>query len=371
MEVVAAITAIFFMLSGLSAGVFMVCFQPLWAIIDVAVSKEHSGGTKAAVILLSLLLLGPLMTFLYACFGTHSKVLKRVSIVGAFVVAISAFGLLTISVVYPDARSNLSRLLDKEAVVEDDASGIATVSSTDVDIQPFTAVHYVPTPDGRWTVSIADFDMEGPIVDSAMPVEVPSIYPLNQIAVDSEARRVYGTTTHRIGRIVPRTGNFVELEVDPALPRLSWPSGVAFDSHNRRLVVTGRSGVYFYDPATGDWEHAPKFGGMDLLSLTYDEEGRVFYGLVSGFGKDVVDRIVAINPDGAVLSTILLSEGIPSELLPAGRAQLIKTSNDLVLLVSAFRATKGADADEVSPSRIYLIDPDTGLIGLVRSISTN
>jgi hypothetical protein len=368
-EAVAAIIAIFLLLTGAVGAVFMVGFQPIWGIVDVAVSKEHSGGTKAAVILLTLLLLGPIMTFFYACFGTKSAALKKTSIIAAFVVMVSASGFFILAAAYPTARSNVSRFLDRD-VVSDDTSVIGTVPGDQIDIAPFTAVHYVPTDNGRWSVAISDFDIHGPIADSAQPINVPSIYPLNQIAIDSEGHRVYGATTHLVGKIVPNTGNFVELEIDPALPRLSWPSGIAFDSHNRRLIVTGRSGTYFHDPETGEWEHAPKFGGLDLLTMTYDEDNRVFYGLVSGFGKDVVDTIVEINSDGAVLSTIELSEGIPSESLPAGRAQLIKTSRDLVILVSAYRSARGSE-DGVAESRMYMVDPDTGDIGLVSSVSSN
>ena len=243
------------------------------------------------------------------------------------------------------------------------------MSTDDVDVPPFTAVHYVPTDDGRWSVSISDFDLRGPIADTAVPVNVPSIYPLNQIAIDTEGQRVYGVTTHMVGKIVPATGNFVEIEIDPALPELSWPSGIAFDSHNRKLVVVARSGVYFFDPASGEWTHTPKFGGLDLLSLTYDESEQVFYGLVSGFGRDFVDKIATINADGAVISTMLLSEGLPTASLPAGRVQLMMSPKELIILVSSYRSRRGSDED-VAASKIYLVDLQTGDIGLVESPSS-
>jgi hypothetical protein len=61
--------------------------------VDVAVCKKHSGGTKAAVILLTLLLLGPIMTFFYACFGTRSRIFRNTTLI-SFVILLLSGGLL-------------------------------------------------------------------------------------------------------------------------------------------------------------------------------------------------------------------------------------------------------------------------------------
>ncbi len=68
---------------------FLIFVQPIWGIVDVAISKEHSGGTKAVVILLTLLLLGPIMTFFYACIGTRSRILRGATLISFFVLVLS------------------------------------------------------------------------------------------------------------------------------------------------------------------------------------------------------------------------------------------------------------------------------------------
>ncbi|NNC88675.1 MAG: hypothetical protein HKN82_09485 [Akkermansiaceae bacterium] len=91
------------------SAVFMGFFQPLWGIIDVAVSREHTSGTKAAVILLTLLLLGPIMTFFYACFGTRSPALKRSTIAASVALLVSAVAAVGLSAVHPGMRNDLGR----------------------------------------------------------------------------------------------------------------------------------------------------------------------------------------------------------------------------------------------------------------------
>ena len=102
-----AILQVLFLLFVIVGGIslfFLLAIQPIWGIVDVAISKEHSGGTKAAVILLTLLLLGPIMTFFYACFSSPSRIFRRLT-VGAFVIfVISAVALIGMAVTAPAVR---------------------------------------------------------------------------------------------------------------------------------------------------------------------------------------------------------------------------------------------------------------------------
>jgi len=94
-------------------------------------------------------------------------------------------------------------------------------------VEPFYAVHFV----SKNTEAIARFTLKGVDVQSAVPFQRPSIYPLNHIAVDPSGPVFYGITTHLFGRIDWATGAFKEVVInDPALPKLSWPAGLAFDS---------------------------------------------------------------------------------------------------------------------------------------------
>jgi hypothetical protein len=109
METIVGLLWILILLVGGCCLLFLLFVQPIWSIVDVAVSKEHSGGTKAAVILLTLLLLGPIMTFFYACFGTHSRALRSATLI-CFVVAILSGGaLIGLAIAVPKFKEKLRR----------------------------------------------------------------------------------------------------------------------------------------------------------------------------------------------------------------------------------------------------------------------
>jgi len=86
---------------------FLLAIQPIWGVVDVAVSNEHSGGTKAAVILLTLLLLGPIMTFFYACFGTRSRVFRNTTLTCFTVLLLSVAVLIGLAVAVPMVKEKL------------------------------------------------------------------------------------------------------------------------------------------------------------------------------------------------------------------------------------------------------------------------
>ena len=89
MASVLALFVFFAMMLAFCTGFFLFAVQPVWTIVDVAVSPRRSSGAKVAIILLTLLALGPLLTFFYALFGTHSRGLRTSTIVGASAFAVS------------------------------------------------------------------------------------------------------------------------------------------------------------------------------------------------------------------------------------------------------------------------------------------
>jgi small-conductance mechanosensitive channel len=114
-----AIAAIFFVGLVLAAGVciLFLCFiQPIWSIVDVAVSNEHSGATKTVVILLTLLLLGPIMTFFYACFGTHSRLLRVSTLVAFALLLLVGTTAIGVALAVPAAKSIWDRNVKGQTV---------------------------------------------------------------------------------------------------------------------------------------------------------------------------------------------------------------------------------------------------------------
>jgi hypothetical protein len=107
METILGIAMLLVLLVGGCCLFFLMFVQPIWGIVDVATSEEHSGGTKAAVILLTLLLLGPIMTFFYACIGTRSRVLRGATLITFVILALSGGSLLGLAIAVPALKQNL------------------------------------------------------------------------------------------------------------------------------------------------------------------------------------------------------------------------------------------------------------------------
>lgn len=99
---------VLFLIAGGISLFFLVAVQPIWGIVDVAISKEHSGGTKAVVILLTLLLLGPIMTFFYACFSSPSRIFRRLTVTTFVIVVISAVVVIGLAIAAPAVRKKFN-----------------------------------------------------------------------------------------------------------------------------------------------------------------------------------------------------------------------------------------------------------------------
>lgn len=106
-SILVTLMVLFLIVGGISL-FFLLAIQPIWGIVDVAISKEHSNGTKVAVILVTLLLLGPIMTFFYACFSTTSRWLRRATLVAFVIALISGLGLIGLVVTAPVVRKKLN-----------------------------------------------------------------------------------------------------------------------------------------------------------------------------------------------------------------------------------------------------------------------
>src|SRR5215831_4061350 len=107
METILGIIMLPILLIGGCCLFFLITVQPIWGIVDVATSKEHSGGTKAAVILLTLLLLGPIITFFYACFGTRSRILRGATLISFIFFVLSGGSLLGLAIAVPALKQKL------------------------------------------------------------------------------------------------------------------------------------------------------------------------------------------------------------------------------------------------------------------------
>lgn len=383
---------------------FLALIQPIWGLVDVATSEDHSNGAKAAVIILTLILLGPLMTIGYAIFGTHSKALRRMTLFIVTLLLISALSVIGLAMTSPDSRAALDKLasqsgLDTEAFLQrvemaagsqpanEESTDLAMNTATDAELSveehstapsdgastkleravdaesalgalpSFTAIHLVQTGESQWSSSIAQFTTS-PSTENRIPLEQPGAYPICQLAVDRSAPALYAITTHEVGRILPATGRFVELTPDPAIGKPSWPAAIAFDSDRGLLLIAARSTGYAYNPRTGEWKTLPGLKDNYLAGLEYVAKDGVLYGLRSEPGGEYATQLLTLSSDGALIKATPLSRTIPVGQYPHTLAQLCEAGDELMVVVSPSGASSSVPS--VQPV-LYSIDPASGL----------
>src|SRR5262249_22744845 len=142
---------------------------------------------------------------------------------------------------------------------------------------------------------------------------------------------IYAISAHNFGVIDAATGKFSVFPIDPNLPQLSWPGGLAFDLKNRRVIVAGQMNGFALDLASGKWAMIPSFADLRLCGLTYSPLRNVLFGLMDDPGSESIKKLLEMTPDGAVLRNIRLSPPIPAA--PFGGRAIQFLSNGLKLLV--------------------------------------
>src|SRR5262249_10044912 len=167
METILGIIMLPILLIGGCCLFFLVFVQPIGGIVDVATSKEHSGGTKAAVILLTLLLLGPIMTFFYGCIGTRSRVLRGATLISFAVLVLSGGLLLGLAAAVPALQQKLpwqtAAAANANSPATTSASGPAEVEANSVDPERLASSTAVPRPQSS-TSPASDRSLNAPVL---------------------------------------------------------------------------------------------------------------------------------------------------------------------------------------------------------------
>ncbi len=367
METAAALLFAALILLGAVCACFLVVAQPIWGIVDVATSDKHSGGTKTAIILLTLLLLGPIMTFFYACCGTCSKALRRATLIASGALAFAGVSALVVALATPAAKNLWARTTQARTVAGSTAAPAAEPPAPPPlpadQVAPFTALHLLPKDPSGWSVCIAQFTGYGPKPDGTIPLVLPSIYPIIQLAV-AEGPAYYAITTHQVGRIIPATGQFVGVKTDPAIGKPSWPSAIAYDSKHRLLLITARSQGYSYNPSTGEWKTLPQLRDDDIVALAYAQDEEVLYALRAQPGGELATKLLKLSPNGAKLAEMELSHPIAIGRYPFALAQLCWSDKQLIALISPPERL-GANPRLPAKPAMYSLDPASGLCRLV------
>lgn len=132
----------------------------------------------------------------------------------------------------------------------------------------FTAMHQTWVDEHQVAGSVGDFTPAGPVADTLRPL--PS--HVSHVAVDPEGPTHYSMTAGGLARLDLKAGGRpVRIPEDPALPKLSWSRGLAFDTKRRRLVLASFDGgggrLYAYHPGDAKWTFLGEVGHIDLQSL--------------------------------------------------------------------------------------------------------
>jgi hypothetical protein len=233
------------------------------------------------------------------------------------------------------------------------------------EVAPFKALHLVPQETAGWSICIAEFTGFGPKAESTIPLVLPSIYPVTHLAINDEGPVYYAITTHDVGRIIPATGKFVELEPDPAIGKPSWPCAIAYDFRQGLLFIAARSQGYSYKPSTGEWKSCLVSKDDGLVGLVCASKDEALYGLRSKEGGRAT-KLIRISLNGAMLGQTDLSQPIPVGDYPFPLAQLCWSGERLVVLVSPSKR-EASRAPSRLAATMYTIEPESGLCRLVSS----
>ena len=187
----------------------------------------------------------------------------------------------------------------------------------------------------------------------AGPDDGGDLLPGNRRAVADSAGKYYVIADDGLQQIDPASGSVRHIPMDTALPEVSWPMGIAYDSRRDRvlLVTLGGEGfLYGYSPARDTWSLISSMNNVDLASLVYHPVEDVLYGMGVHHPDYGGMTLYRLNPDGSG------PRSMPLPLYPwgvhMGSSELVSVGGYLVLLLKP-----SFFSDSEGESRMYLIDP--------------
>lgn len=205
------------------------------------------------------------------------------------------------------------------------------------------------------------YDLTGRLVEKgvagsgALSVDVPSRGERYEISNN-------GLTRSPLGGSGPAKAIPTSLDV----PRLSWPSGVAYDGKRGRILLVSFGGegfLYAYDLASETWSVVSSMKNRDVSGLVYDESSDRLWALDGAFGPG---GLVAIGPDGAIERPLRFDRnavpGLTDLLGERGGRNALRLAA-VADGKAALTATSGRPGDAGS-YRVYLVDLASGQVEL-------
>ncbi|MEM9657217.1 MAG: hypothetical protein AAF961_02545, partial [Planctomycetota bacterium] len=178
--------------------------------------------------------------------------------------------------------------------------------------QRFTAVHYGSLPRqgaaGRCGY-LAEFSIEGPLIGRGSALTVTA----HDVAAAPAEGLVYVRGGDEVWALEKNGAEPRKIDFDNELPRLSWPSGLAYDTKRGRLLLSSHGGggkLYQYDVSGASWSLVGS-QGLTSIGMAYAPDEDVIYALYENGSNGSVEAIKRYNPHGALLDWVTLSKRIP------------------------------------------------------------
>jgi hypothetical protein len=349
MEVLAGLGVFGIVATWVLAGL-LVLVIPVLAIADCAATRKHEG--SRAIIIVLIVLSWSLGGVIYAIAFAGWRWLRAFTalcLIGLVLLAIVS----TVScVIGAHGASEAAR----QATERQRHEAIEAFQPTEIpsdSVAPFPALLRI-----GGSRSVAQWTLDGPLPGSARPAD-PNV---RQIAVEPGSERVFALTRHELGTISPATGSFIQIEIDPALDQLSWPSGVAFVPGSREVVVMSShvlTRFHVYAPDTGEWRRVPaEHRDLDATALTWHPTDEALYAIANepgGASLATIDTLYRFNMQGALTGTVSLNPAVPVLDRHRETAQLVASGRYLVLVLGT-----GQTADGSTVGGVLAIDPANG-----------
>jgi hypothetical protein len=218
-------------------------------------------------------------------------------------------------------------------------------------------------PFGESNGSWGEFTLAGPDLNTLRPMPKGIV----RMAFDAEKKQFYGLDHHNVFQVDLVQQTTTELEIGTDAPKLSWPSGITFDSKRRRLLVLGSGLIYQCDV---DKEH--KWSVVREVhrhwahgrGLVYEPKSDSLFLLSQSHGGQPTPVLSRLDSDGAVVKSKTLVGPEFTALFgqsPAdSNAQLIAVDGKVVLL--AYPSEHGEEQAQPPRSKMFLYDPQTDRI---------
>lgn len=193
---------------------------------------------------------------------------------------------------------------------------------------------------------------------------------VNQIACSPSKDICYGIIGHQLVKLDPKSNwQTTPIQIRSELPKLSWPTGITFDTDRDRLLISSLGGegyLYSYSFDRNVWQ-AFSLNNIDLAAIVYHPHDKQIYALGVTYGQVKGLILYRLSLNGQILETTKLSDpilaGLPGFHESKLKPQLI-SSGKYLILVSGKQTVYSNTIDNTYKSKIYTIDPENKQVKL-------